>query len=152
MTRIPAFLYVSLGFGNNNFRKFRPSLFFLIFRDFKKTLLSTFFMIFEMFNSKKQEKREKKWRPEFLKIHISETKADLRRSRNTCVMDFDKLSFYRGLIAIWISWLRPKTWFFYLFIIFPNKNLNKNSSRKSVIFYIQLTVCQRKMYGMIWNF
>ena len=44
--------------------------------------------MYEMFNPKKQEKMR---RPEFSKIHISETKAHVQRSRDTCLMDFDEL-------------------------------------------------------------
>ena len=50
-----------------------------------------------MFNVKKQEKKRS---PEFSKIHISESKAQLQWSRDTSLMDFDKLSFYHGPIAI----------------------------------------------------
>ena len=37
-----------------------------------------------MFDAKKQEKKRQ---PKFSKIHISETKAHLQRSRDTCLMD-----------------------------------------------------------------
>ena len=61
-------------------------------------------MFFKMFNTYNREK--KRW-PEFSKIHISETKVHLQKSQDPCLMDFDKLSFYHGPIAIRISWLRP---------------------------------------------
>ena len=64
-------------------------------------------MFFEMFNAKRHEKKR---RPVFSKIHISETKAPLQRSRDTCLMDFDTLLFYHSPIAIWILWLMPIPW------------------------------------------
>ena len=45
--------------------------------------------------------------PEFSKIHIFETKANLHRRRDTCLMDFKKFLFYHGPIAICILELRP---------------------------------------------
>ena len=53
--------------------------------------------VFEFFNAKKQEKKRQL---ECSKFQISEIKAHLQRSRNTCLMDIDNRSFYHGPIAI----------------------------------------------------
>ena len=52
-----------------------------------------------MFNAKCKKKR----RSVFSKTYISETMVHLQMSRDTCLMYFDKVSFYHGPIAIGIS-------------------------------------------------
>ena len=62
-----------------------------------KIIETLIIMFFEMFNAKKQER--KRW-SEYSKIHVSKPNAHLQRSRYTCLLDFNELSFYDSPNAI----------------------------------------------------
>ena len=65
-----------------------------------KNIITKVFHDFRCFLKCLTLKNKQKRRSEFTKIHIPEIKAHLQRSRDTCLIDFDKLSFYRGPIVI----------------------------------------------------
>ena len=91
-----------------------------------------------------------KWqRPEFSKIHIFETKANLHRKRDTCLMDLTKLLFYHGPIAICILELRPPPSQCRKYCPKLDYDILKDTTQKNLIlhvFHITLMNFQRRMF------
>ena len=61
----------------------------------------------------------KKEAPGIIANSYFRNQGKVQRSRDTCLMDFDKLSFYYGRITIWISWFGPSLCepFFYVILM-----------------------------------